>query len=375
MIFFLFTLSLRFFFCFSVPTRAHYTDPSYTRPKHTHKNHAPHPPTRSHKVLLVAGSAATIGWDPDRFDPADEPEAESGKDVESGSSPTTTATGAGAESSGVKTSAGGAASGTHTDAGGDVAPRVKTHADEGGVKTYVDEDDRGGMKTGVWLSEVADPFEIFHGEGFGCTLATPAGGPVPLDDRSMTEDALTPAARAARTPGSPLASKLATSAKIEDVQDEPFDIVFIAGGHAACHASLRTALKPILDRAWISRAVCGAVCHGVAALRGSRFLGRGVRTTGFSDAEEKQLGPEVGLAVSQALCGATVEAVLRGAGCHYSCAAAPWGEHVVVDAGRRLVTGQNPASAERAARECVALWRAGGGKGVNAPPAVVEPEK
>lgn len=217
------------------------------------------------------------------------------------------------------------------------------------------------------LSEVADPASVFHESGYGITLATPKGGAVPLDPRSLVEAALTPPARAAMMPGSPLATKLKTAAKLEGVVAQPFDVVFLAGGHAACDPAFKAAVAPSLARAARERAVVGAVCHGLAALLDSNLLAPGVRVTGFSDAEEKELGPDAGTAVASALGGATVESALKSARVDYACAPAPWGECVVVDAGHRLVTGQNPASAEGAARECVRL--AAGGKGVAAPPA------
>ena len=39
-------------------------------------------------------------------------------------------------------------------------------------------------RTGVWLEELAAPYYIFKEAGFELTIASPAGGPVPLDPKS-----------------------------------------------------------------------------------------------------------------------------------------------------------------------------------------------
>jgi putative intracellular protease/amidase len=89
-----------------------------------------------------------------------------------------------------------------------------------------------------------------------------------------------------------------------------------------------------------------AVCHGPAALlpaedSGGKWLFAGRRVTGFTNAEETQ----VGLADRAKWL---LEDRLKSAGGLFECGGVPWAPHVV-SAGN-LYTGQNPASSEPLAR-------------------------
>lgn len=104
--------------------------------------------------------------------------------------------------------------------------------------------------------------------------------------------------------------------------------------------------------------VVAAVCHGPAAFvgvkgaKGEAWL-RGKRVTGFSDAEEEEVGllEVVPFALEERL----VEVVGRSG--RYEKAEEKWAEKVVVDG--KLITGQNPASAKGVAEAIVqAVWGA-----------------
>lgn len=99
--------------------------------------------------------------------------------------------------------------------------------------------------------------------------------------------------------------------------------------------------------------VVAAVCHGPAALVGVKAPGgkelylRGKKVTGFSNAEEAEVGLDK--AVPFLLEDRMVEAV--GKEGRFEKAAEKWGEKVVVDG--KLITGQNPASAKGVAEAIV----------------------
>jgi putative intracellular protease/amidase len=92
--------------------------------------------------------------------------------------------------------------------------------------------------------------------------------------------------------------------------------------------------------------VVAAVCHGPAALvnvrdeKGESWL-KGKRVTGFSNAEEKEVGLDS--VVPFLLENRLREAV--GDGGRYEKAEGLWEGKVVVDLDGALITGQNPASA------------------------------
>lgn len=90
--------------------------------------------------------------------------------------------------------------------------------------------------------------------------------------------------------------------------------------------------------------VVSAVCHGPAALVNVKlsdgsYLISGSEVTGFSNAEEDQVGLSSAMPFM-------LETEIGEHGAKFTKAAEAWGSHVVKSGkGNRLITGQNPASA------------------------------
>jgi putative intracellular protease/amidase len=207
-----------------------------------------------------------------------------------------------------------------------------------------------GRRTGTWLEELAAPYYVFQDAGVRVELASPAGGPAPLDPTSEQAAFQTPATR--RFAADPDAQRaLAATATLASIRPGYPDAVFYSGGlgpvfdlseddvSIAFIEAMHRAGKPI-----------GAVCHGPAVLRNVRDprglpLVSGRAVTAFSNSEELAAnGP--------GLVPYFIEDELRRLGGLYS-AAADGQPHVVADGG--LITGQNPASSEGAAREVLAM--------------------
>ncbi len=201
-------------------------------------------------------------------------------------------------------------------------------------------------KTGTWFEELAAPYYIFQDAGVAVSLASVNGGPAPIDPWSEGEDAQTSATR--RFAVDSVAQKaLANTLKLSDIQPDDFDAVFYSGG-----------LGPVFDLAEDTNSIAlieatyragkpvAAVCHGVAALRLARTsegvpLVQGRSVAGFSNSEERAAH---GVGVVQFL----IEDEMRRLGGNYT-SAADWNPHIVVDGN--LITGQNPASSEGAAKK------------------------
>ena len=187
-------------------------------------------------------------------------------------------------------------------------------------------------RTGLWLEEFVVPFTIFKEAGADITVASPAGGEVPIDARSITGIDPRQYAQAIQT--------LFDTKKVADLDPADYDAVFIPGGHGPVFDLATDAATARLISAIARRGgTVGALCHGPAALVGATTadgtpLVSGRQVTGFSNAEEEQGGTPAELPF-------LLESKLREQGGHYSCAAL-WQSHVVTDA--KLVTGQNPAS-------------------------------
>ena len=202
-----------------------------------------------------------------------------------------------------------------------------------------------GEKTGFWLEEFAAPYYVFKDAGAEITLASPLGGQPPLDPKSDAPDSQTDATRRFKADPDGQAD-LASTHKLADVSAKNFDAVFYPGGHGplwdlaedassiALIETMLTAGKPV-----------AAVCHAPGVLRHPKTADgtpvvQGKTVTGFTNSEEKAAG-------LTNVVPFLVEDMLKQNGGKYS-KEADWQPHVVTDG--LLITGQNPASSEDAAK-------------------------
>jgi putative intracellular protease/amidase len=211
-----------------------------------------------------------------------------------------------------------------------------------------------GRKTGLWLGELAIPYYIFKEAGAVITLASPKGGPIPLDPKSESIIASTAIIR--RFQKDPEAiSLLSHSISLDTLlRAEDFDLVFITGGHGPMwdfpENPLLRQLVEDFDR---QHKIIGAVCHGVAALVSPKnqlgeALVKGRHLTAFSNTEEKASG------LTGENLPFSLESSLVASGANYS-KGADYTSHAVTDGN--LITGQNPASSPEVAKRMLALLK------------------
>ena len=115
----------------------------------------------------------------------------------------------------------------------------------------------GGHKTGLWLEECASPYYTFHEAGYEVILASPLGGPVPLDAASLGADFLTEPAKKFLLDPDAMGS-LSHTTKLADVDTSALDAIFFCGGHGTCaagdfvdNASVKAAVEGMYSK-WIS---------------------------------------------------------------------------------------------------------------------------
>ncbi|MCU0968921.1 MAG: type 1 glutamine amidotransferase domain-containing protein [Rubrivivax sp.] len=187
-------------------------------------------------------------------------------------------------------------------------------------------------RTGVWASEYTEPFEVFSRAGYEVHVASPAGGPSPVDPRSGSED------QVRRLPEAWQAMQ--QTRRLADLRAEDYAAVFLAGGHGTMWDFPDSAELASLVAAMFERdRPLGAVCHGPAGLLGARKADgtpwiAGRRVNGFTNAEEAAAG-------MTRVVPFLLEDRLRAAGGRFESGGV-FARHVVVDGN--LVTGQNPAS-------------------------------
>ncbi|WP_270933797.1 type 1 glutamine amidotransferase domain-containing protein [Falsiroseomonas oryzae] len=204
-----------------------------------------------------------------------------------------------------------------------------------------------GRATGFYWEELAAPYWAFRDAGIDVALASIAGGQPPADPTSLHEEASHNPSAVNRFLGDATAmAALRDTPPLEGQAPDDLVGIFIPGGHgtmwdlpesrplAALVGALFEAGKPV-----------GAVCHGPAGLVGARRAdGRpvveGRRVNGFTNAEEASAGLTDVMPF-------LLETRLRDLGGRFE-SGPDFAPFAIRDGN--LVTGQNPASAEPAAR-------------------------
>ena len=198
-----------------------------------------------------------------------------------------------------------------------------------------------GDPTGYYLPEAAHPWKVLREAGWEIDFASPEGGAVPMDPESEDLDDEANAAFLEAEEAS-----LEATMAAGDVDPSDYDAIYFAGGHGTmwdlpgCEP-LAEATRSI----WEDGGVVAAVCHGPAGLvdgklSNGEYLVDGREMACFTDEEERAVERDDVVPF-------LLESRLREHGATVRTAE-PWQENVVVDG--RLVTGQNPASAEGVGR-------------------------
>ena len=213
------------------------------------------------------------------------------------------------------------------------------------VLTSHDQLGNTGVKTGFWLEEFAAPYYVFKDAGATITLASPLGGQPPLDPKS--DEAAAQTSWTQRFKADPAAqAELASTHKLSAVKADEFDAVFYPGGHGPLWDLAEDSASILLIEGMLADGKpVVAVCHAPAVLRHPKTLDgksvvHGKAVTGYTNTEEEAVG-------LTKVVPFLVEDMLKANGGHYS-KVADWQPYVLT-AGL-LITGQNPASSEPAAR-------------------------
>lgn len=206
-----------------------------------------------------------------------------------------------------------------------------------------------GKTTGFWLEELAAPYYALKDAEVEITLASPKGGQPPLDPKSDEPDSQTEATRRFKADEAANA-QLATTLRLDSIDQKNFDAVFYPGGHGPLWdlAEDRNSIGLIESFIGAGKPVA-LVCHAPGVLRhvrnadGSPFV-EGRYVTGFTNTEEEAVG-------LTKVVPFLVEDELISLGAVFS-KVKDWGVHTVVDG--QLITGQNPASSAEAAEALIA---------------------
>lgn len=202
-----------------------------------------------------------------------------------------------------------------------------------------------GEKTGFWLEEFASPYYVFKDADVEITLASPKGGQPPLDPKSDAPDFQTEATERFKRDADAQAA-LASTLKLSSISADDYDAVFYPGGHGPLWDLAEDSSSiALIESMYASGKLVSAVCHAPAVLRhvkgadGSPLV-KGKSVTGFSNSEEAAVQ-------LTGIVPFLLEDELKAKGANYS-SSEDWHPYVITDGN--LVTGQNPASSELAAK-------------------------
>lgn len=205
-----------------------------------------------------------------------------------------------------------------------------------------------GKPTGYHLFEAAAPWLALREAGYEVDFASTSGGHAPIDPGSMDRD-------------NAINGRFLEEAKqdidntsgVENVDATHYDAVYFPGGHGTMwDLPGNEAVQRIIREVYDHRGIVAAICHGPAAfvdlkLPTGEYFVKDRRISVFTDAEEMLVGKDKVVPFLLA-------AKLRAQGARHELADA-FGESVSVDG--RLITGQNPASAERLGQRLVEALR------------------
>ena len=209
-----------------------------------------------------------------------------------------------------------------------------------------------GRKTGVWLEELAVPYYIFKDAGAEVTLASPLGGPIPIDPKSESIIASTSTIRRFQKDMEAI-SLMAHSIPLDTLRAADFDMAFLPGGHGAIwDFPGDDNLVQLIEDFDRQNKIVGLLSYAVSVLAsmnagdGEPFV-KGKDLTGFSNTEEK-------LAGLTGIIPFSLETKLIAGKAYYS-KAADYVCHAVTN--RHIVTGQNAASSAEVAKKMLLLLK------------------
>ena len=207
---------------------------------------------------------------------------------------------------------------------------------------------------GVWSPEFVYPHRAFEEAGWEITAATLGGVPAPIDEVSLgltvqENDQSSVDFQRAYLQRPEIKSLLANPARLEDLDPDDYDVVFVPGGFGVFEdIGDNLVVGRFLAAMYARDKVVGTICSGASALLGARsadgswpFVGK--RITGFPTSEKIDFGVAEGAPW-------LLESRLAKSGADYT-----QGEkhtvHLEIDGN--LVTGQNGASARETAAAVV----------------------
>lgn len=211
-----------------------------------------------------------------------------------------------------------------------------------------------GQPTGLWAEELAVPYYALADAGVEVTLASPAGGPAPIDPGSIKPVGQNDPVVERFLADTLLQARIAATPKASEFDGAAFDAVFFPGGHGTMwDLPVDAGVTRAVERAFAASKLIASVCHGAAGLVTARrpdghSIVKDLRVNSFTDAEETAVGLEKVVPF-------LLETRLRELGGRFE-GTGNWQPFALRDG--QLITGQNPQSSHLVAQSLLAALAA-----------------
>ena len=206
------------------------------------------------------------------------------------------------------------------------------------------------QSTGFWLPELTHPYYALVREGIDVDVASPKGGMAPIDNKSFEEEDVY---NNSFLKDPILMRKVIQSTPLNKVDSKDYSAIIFAGGSGAMwdfpnNRDINRLAREVYER----NGLVSSICHGAAALVGitlsnGKKLVKEKKVAAFTKEEE--------IMINQIdIIPFLLEDKLEESGATHISGKA-WQENVIVDG--KLITGQNPASALKVAKEVIKLLK------------------
>lgn len=205
-----------------------------------------------------------------------------------------------------------------------------------------------GQPTGFYLPEAAHPWAVLKAAGFEIDFVSPKGGKPPMDGVDLGD-----ATSRLFLEDPDVARKIGNTPTPSQLNSGDYAAILFVGGHGAMwDFPDDPTLARLAASIYEEGGVVSAVCHGPAALvnlklANGQYLVKDKRVAAFTDDEERAVKLD-------GVVPFLLATKLRQRGADH-VPASNWQANVIVD--QRLVTGQNPASAEGVGKEIARLLK------------------
>jgi putative intracellular protease/amidase len=205
-----------------------------------------------------------------------------------------------------------------------------------------------GEPTGWYLSEAAHPWKVLHDHGIEVDFVSPKGGKPPVDGFDLKDPI-----NKLFWENTDVQKKLENTFTPNQIDPKNYQAIHFVGGHGAMwDFPENTALAKLAADIYENNGLVSAVCHGPAGLvniklSNGSYLVAGKKVAAFTNEEEEQVG------LTKVVPFLLAEKLKERGAVHVP--AANWTNNVQIDG--RLITGQNPQSAETVGEKIASLLK------------------